>query len=109
MTSPREPAAPLAADTGDAYEASVLRAFLRNGRLVTIPAQQQKKKDVILRFLLNACFADDRTYGEREVTERLRPYHDDVAALRRCLVETGLLTREAGPYRRARSNPEPDQ
>ncbi len=37
-----------------AYEARVLRAFLRDGRLATIPAQQ-RKKDVVLRYLLADC------------------------------------------------------
>jgi hypothetical protein len=46
------------------------------------------------------CFAE-RAYPEREVGERLAVYHEDVAALRRYLVDAGLMTRDRGEYRRA--------
>ena len=83
-----------------AYDARVLRTFLQDGRLVSIPAQE-KKRQAILRYLLDRCFAEDRAYPESEVNERLRQYHDDVAALRRYLVVAGLMTRAGGEYRRA--------
>jgi hypothetical protein len=35
------------------------------------------------------------------VNQRLALFHPDVAALRRQLVDSGLMTREAGEYRRA--------
>lgn len=78
----------------------MLRVFIRDGRLVSIPVQE-KKRDVILRYLLDRCFAEDRAYPEREVNERLAEYHEDVAALRRYLVIAGLMTRVGGEYRRA--------
>jgi hypothetical protein len=84
----------------DAFEAKVLRSFLREGRLVSIPAQE-KKKQVVLRYLLDHCFPEDRAYPEREVNQRLALLHPDVAALRRYLVEFRLMTRAAGEYRRA--------
>jgi ArsR family transcriptional regulator, arsenate/arsenite/antimonite-responsive transcriptional repressor len=83
-----------------AYDAHVLRAFLREGHLVSIPAQE-KKRQVVLRYLLDRCFAEDRAYPEREVNERLGRYHEDVASLRRYLVGAELMTRAAGVYRRA--------
>lgn len=83
-----------------AYDAKVLRAFLRDGRLVSIPAQE-KKRQAILRYLLARCFAEDRAYAEREVNERLGQYHEDVASLRRHLVVAGLMARAGGEYRRA--------
>ena len=91
----------------DQYAAVVLRAFVRHGRLTAIPAQQ-RKKEVVLLFLLDACFADDRDYPEPEVNERLRQYHEDVAALRRYLVDARLMTRTAGVYRRAVGQPRPE-
>jgi hypothetical protein len=81
------------------YDAKVVRAFIRDDRLVSIPARD-KKRGVILRYLLERCFPDDRSYPEKEVNQRLALFHPDVAALRRYLVEAGLLTREAGEYRR---------
>jgi DNA-binding transcriptional ArsR family regulator len=83
-----------------AYDAKVLRAFLDGDRLTSIPAQA-KKRDVVLHWLLDRCFAEDRDYPEREVNARIAEVHEDTAALRRYLVETGLMTRAAGVYRRA--------
>lgn len=83
-----------------AFDAKVLHAFLDGERLVSIPAQE-KKRLVILRFLRDRCFAEDRPYPETEVNERLASYHPDVASLRRSLVEHGLMARAAGVYRRA--------
>ena len=89
-----------AAGRPPAFEAKVLKAFLRDGKLVSIPARGGKR-DVVLRYLFERCFAEDRVYPEREVNERLGVYHEDVAALRRYMVVAGLLTRAAGEYRRA--------
>jgi DNA-binding transcriptional ArsR family regulator len=84
-----------------AYDAKVLRAFLRDGRLVSIPAQERKRQ-AILRYLMARCFGEDRPYPEREVNDRLGRYHEDVAALRRYLVGADLMTRAGGEYRRVR-------
>jgi len=81
------------------YRGRVLRAFVRGGRLVAIPSQE-KKKLVVLEFLVAECFAEDREYHETEVNERLRAYHEDVASLRRYMVVNGLLRRTSGRYRR---------
>ncbi len=80
------------------YEANVLRAFIRDGRLVSIPARH-KKRLVVLRFLRDECFTDDRPYPEAEVNQRIAIWHRDVAALRRYMIEAGLLTRADGIYR----------
>jgi hypothetical protein len=40
-------------------------------------------------------------YPEREVNALLAAWHPDVAALRRYLVDEGLLTRDAGVYWRS--------
>lgn len=86
-------------DGVEAADARVLRAFVRDGRLTSIPAQDSKKR-VVLRYLLEQCFAEDRSYPEREVNERLRAWNEDVAALRRYLVDGGYMTRSGGEYRR---------
>jgi hypothetical protein len=83
-----------------AFDARVLRAFVVDGRLASIPARERKKL-VVLRWLLERCFAEDRPYPEKEVNARLAEVHPDVAALRRYLVDVGLMTREGGVYRRA--------
>lgn len=83
-----------------AFDAKVLRAFIVNDRLATIPATE-KKRLVILRYLRDRCFPDDRAYPEKEVNQRLALFHPDAAALRRYLVDTKLMTRAGGDYRRA--------
>jgi len=87
--------------TGDAPEdeARVLRTFFRGGRLVSIPTQQSKKLVVLDR--LAQEFEVGRRYPEREVNAVLRQFHDDVAALRRYLVDEEFLDREAGEYWRS--------
>src|SRR6476469_8331265 len=83
----------------DPAEDAVLSAFLRDGRLVSIPAQQSKRR-VVLEHLVRV-FEPGVRYPEREVNALLAVWHADVAALRRYLVDEGLLTREAGMYWRS--------
>ena len=56
---------------------------------------------VVLRFLLERVFTEDRDYPEKEVNQRLALFHPDVASLRRYLVDERYVDREAsGLYRR---------
>jgi hypothetical protein len=80
----------------DPAQDAVLSAFVRNGRLTSIPAQRSKRL-VVLDHLVRVFEAGVR-YPEREVNALLAVWHPDVAALRRYLVDEGLLTREAGVY-----------
>jgi hypothetical protein len=82
----------------DAYRKKVLATFFRFGRLASIPVQL-KKRQVILEKIAEA-FEPGRAYPEREINQILVEFHDDVAALRRGLVEFGLLTRAEGIYQR---------
>jgi hypothetical protein len=83
----------------DPAEDAVLSAFVRDGRLVSIPAQQGKRR-LVLEHLVRVFDAGVR-YPEREVNALLAVWHPDVAALRRYLVDEGLLTRDAGVYWRS--------
>lgn len=78
----------------DRETAAVLRAFLRDGRLVSIPAQRSKRR-VVLDHIAR-IFEPGRRYPEPEVNAMLRAFHPDHAALRRYLVDEALLSREAG-------------
>lgn len=92
-------------------EEKVIRGFIRDGRLTSIPAKP-RKRELLLPYVLDTCFPEDRTYEEGEVNQRLALLHRDVAALRRHLVDGGLMTRDAGIYRRtapmAVDRPRPD-
>jgi hypothetical protein len=82
---------------------AVLRAFFDGPQLRQIPASR-KKRVIVLRRLLER-FAPDRSYPESEVNELLREAHDDVATLRRELVDYGFMVRDRGIYRIATELP----
>lgn len=75
-------------------ESAVLRAFLRGGRVVGLPAARSKRL-VVLDYRARV-FEPGVRYTEREVNAILRAFHDDHAALRRYLVDEGLLARDSG-------------
>jgi hypothetical protein len=79
------------------HRATVLRAFLdAHGRLCAIPSKHSKRL-VVLDHLAQ-LFEPGLRYPETEVNRMLRAVHEDVAALRRYLVEEGFLDREGGVY-----------
>ena len=88
----------------DDEEYSVLRAFFDGPRLRQIPASR-KKRVIVLRRLLER-FVPGRAYPETEVNELLRQAHDDVATLRRELVDYGFMVRDRGIYRIATELPD---
>jgi hypothetical protein len=77
----------------------VLEVFVRDGRITSIPASRSKRL-VVLDWLAQD-FEPGVHYPEQEVNERLARRGDDVAALRRYLVDEGLLDRERGEYWRS--------
>lgn len=92
--APRTPAS-------DPYAEKVLATFLdAQGRLKKLP-MQRKKLDVVLRHALR-LFEDEGPWDEREVNRRLKTLSDDVASLRRGLIDHRLLARKPGgkEYRR---------
>lgn len=80
-------------------EAKVLRSCFREGRLVRIPVKRAQRLIVLDR--LAQEFEPGTRYSERQVNAALRRFHDDVAALRRYLVDDGLLDRAKGEYWRS--------
>ncbi|HMK13323.1 MAG TPA: DUF2087 domain-containing protein [Acidimicrobiales bacterium] len=92
--APVAPPDDLGDDDPDA--AKVLRAFVRDGRLVSIPASHAKR--LVVLDLLAQEFEPGRHYSESMVNLMLGKWHPDTAALRRYLVDDGFLAREAGEY-----------
>ncbi len=82
----------------DAYREKVLRTFFRHGRLKQIPAQ--RKKSLVVFEKIVESFEPQRAYTEREVNHILLDFNDDVASLRRALIEEKLMTRDKGIYTR---------
>jgi hypothetical protein len=91
---PREAGLALGAATDD--EEVVLRTFFRNGRLTEIPAKESKRRIVLERIALE--FEPGVRYDERHVNAIVGRFFNDYAAIRRYLVDGGLLTRERGDY-----------
>jgi biotin operon repressor len=82
---------------GDEFEVKTLRAYIsRDGTLKAIPTQH-KKLMVILGHLVKN-FEPGVQYPENQVNQTLRRFHEDTAALRRYMVDNGLLKREKGVY-----------
>jgi hypothetical protein len=77
----------------------VMDAFVVDGRLVKIPAQQTKRL-VVLDWLAQD-FEPGKRYSEAMVNLILGKRHADTAALRRYLVDHDFLSREAGEYWRS--------
>lgn len=79
--------------------ARVLDAFVRDGRLVSIPTAHAKRLVVLDR--LAQEFEPGRHYSEQMVNLMLGKWHADTAALRRYLVDEGFLDRAEGRYWRS--------
>jgi hypothetical protein len=77
----------------------VLRAFVVDGRLTALPTKHSKRM-IILDWLAQD-FELGRRYSEAAVNLILGQHHADTAALRRYLVDAGLLDRADGHYWRS--------
>jgi len=78
----------------------ILDTFVKDGRLVAIPARAGKRR-VILEHI--ACeFEPGVKFTEKEVNAVLsRFYEEDYVSLRRYLIDTGLMERAGGFYWRS--------
>jgi hypothetical protein len=78
----------------------VVGRFVRDGRLLSMPAQDTKRRQVLEHLVQS--FEPGRRFPEREVDAVLRAWTDgggvDHVAVRRYLVDHGLLAREGGDY-----------
>jgi hypothetical protein len=73
----------------------VLRSYLVRGRLPVVP--RGTKRSVLLAYLATA-FEPGVRYPETEVNAIVGVWNPDVAALRRYLVDEGLLARQDSVY-----------
>jgi hypothetical protein len=74
----------------------LLRAYFRDGRLAVMP-RSGRRRQVVLEHVAQ-LFEPGHRYTEVEVNLILRQVWDDVAALRRYLVDAALLDRAGGRY-----------
>lgn len=86
-------------DSLSVADRKVMKAFVVDGRLQSIPASLGKRL-VVLDWLAQ-MFEPGRHYSESMVNLTIGQRHADTAALRRYLVDEGFLDREAGVYWRS--------
>ncbi|MFJ8191540.1 DUF2087 domain-containing protein [Streptomyces sp. NPDC096094] len=91
---------PGAGDDGRAA-GMIVRTFVKDGRLVRLPARWTRKK-VVLRHIAEQTFQPGAEYPERTVDEKLRAWCEDGdvdhVTLRRHLVDLDHLRRSGGIY-----------
>jgi hypothetical protein len=77
-----------------------LRAFIRDGRVIAVPAKRTRRLMLLDR--VAQAFEPGRRYPEAVVNEVLKSVFDDHCALRRYLVDESFMSRTAdGIYWRA--------
>jgi hypothetical protein len=94
-------AAPPAPDVADAphpdqERATVLRTFVRDGRLLQVPVARGKRR-IVLEHIVGS-FEPGIRYPERAVDAILRGWFNDYVTIRRYLVDEDLLARERNVY-----------
>jgi hypothetical protein len=77
-------------------EVRILQTFFSGDRLTQIPERRGKRLVILERLAME--FEPGVRYSEREVNFMLQMFHADYAALRRYLVDEGLVTRADGVY-----------
>lgn len=76
--------------------ARVVATFIKDGRLLSIPAQYKKRRYVMQE--IARSFEWGRLYDEKEVNAILRGFNDDFASLRREMIDQRIMMRENGRY-----------
>ena len=92
-------AASITAGPWSTEEIEILSRFFSGTRLTEIPSNRQKRLIILER--LSQEFEPGHRYQERDVNFTLQLFHPDYAALRRYMVDEGLLTRAEGVYWRS--------
>lgn len=99
LPTPAEAAAVITDGPWSETERHVLRRFFTDTRLKEIPTSHKKRLVVLER--LAQEFEPGLRYQEVDVNFTLQLFHPDYTALRRYLVDEGLLTRAEGVYWRS--------
>ncbi|MBN1755200.1 metalloregulator ArsR/SmtB family transcription factor [bacterium] len=80
----------------EAYREKVIKTFMKQGRIILFPAKL-KKRLILLEEVVQA-FKAGKEYREMEVNRILLEFNDDVATLRRYLVDYSFMKRKQGIY-----------
>ena len=77
---------------------NVIDNFIKNDRVISLPAQRKKRRYVLEHILKE--FKAERVYSESEVNEIIRRYYDDFCTIRREFIMEKMMNRSNGKYRR---------
>ncbi len=83
----------------DPYREKVIKSFFRNGQLISLPVQK-KKLEIVLNKIAES-FESGHDYTEQDVNDIISRIYEDFCAIRRELVDLGILERKNGVYRKA--------
>ena len=70
---------------------SVDQVFSEDGSLISIPARSSKKIEVLKRIAEE--FSTGVIYPEKDLNEIIARFHSDTAAIRRHMIEFGIMER----------------
>ena len=73
-------------------EHNIDQFFSADGSLISIPVKSAKKIAVLQR--IASGLSPDTKYGEKELNEFISTFHDDTAAIRRYMIEFGIMRRD---------------
>lgn len=76
----------------EAHRSAVRGLFDADGRLTGVPVRRELRR-ALLEYLTDRMFRAGAVYSEAEVNIAIRQYWDDHSAIRRYLVDDGLLLR----------------
>lgn len=81
-----------------------LDKYFKNERLLTIPKKHHVKLEIFAFF--HTLFEEDTSYTEQAINEKIKPYYDDYAIIRRYLVDYNFLKRDkfGQSYQKVRQN-----
>lgn len=78
------------------YKQKVIKTFMKDGRIIQIPSQKQKRW-IVFELILNE-FKINRDYPEIEVNEIIQKFHEDHCMIRRTFIEERVMKRENNIY-----------
>lgn len=78
------------------YRQKVLKTFFKDKKLIKIPVQRKKKLIILDEFIKK--FTPGVKYKEKEVDDIIMQIHFDYCAIRRLLIDEGIMHREKQIY-----------
>ncbi len=79
------------------YRKKVLKAFFKKGKLTKLPVQKKKKMIVLDEFIKK--FEAGKEYAEKQVDDIINRTFEDHCAIRRLMIEEGIMCRDKQIYR----------